>query len=420
MGQTVLPVQAVFDTTTDAFVGLYLAGDSSPVDVGAPTAAALAKGAVGNIAVSSLGTAYRPDGRHHLTVKSKELLSKKFQLRGTQARVGLLRCNILVVGDSTSAGVPARANSYPTYLAQVLTSMGRPATASSWFGLGGQTTMAAWQTYDPRISYGAGWTVQSNKTVGGQFPCNNGVDLTALSFTPTDAFDTIEIIYYRQTGNATFTVDIGGAVLTGGTINSAGATALQRATVSTGAAAALGTVNIKRNGTGTNLLIMAVMCYDSAKPMFNVWNGGWFGSVVADWSDSSVALSPINAINFLAPNLTIINLGINDWIAGTNLDTYLTNLQAVINAAAAQGDVILCSGFASSTALATEAIQLTFVDAIRNLAWTNNIPYMSYRDQFGTWADASAAGWTADARHPNSPGHARAACVLADFLTAAV
>lgn len=380
------------------------------------TSEAGAEGAISNIGVTANGTMIRGDGTIHLTQKNSKLLNKAWARRSAQARTGLFRANLLVVGDSTSAGTSLRSQAWPTYLSKMLTDMGRESLDSSWFGLGGKTTMADWKVYDPRINYGAGWVAHTNTSAGGLFPNNPSTDTSALSFTPGKAFDTIEILYYRKTGFSTFTVDIGGAVLAGGTINSSGATAIQRATVSTGAAPAASTVNIKRSATGGDLIIFAVICYDSTNLCHNVWNAGWFGSTVGEWADASLPLSPLNMIGFIAPHLTIINLGINDWVAGTALATFKANLALIIDAAAASGDVILCSGFPSQTTLTPDATQQVYVEAIKQLALQYNLPYFSNRQLFGTWDEASASGFTSDSRHPNAPGHARVAAAMADFL----
>jgi hypothetical protein len=120
-------------------------------------------------------------------------------------RTGQASATIAVVGDSgpagfrANAGVDSRALSYPTSLAKMLAANAlTPATAESWWGdadeilLGGT---ALYTTYNPAVTFGAGWTYNGGVTTfGGYCPFNNSTT-NALSYTPTTQVDTFDIYY---------------------------------------------------------------------------------------------------------------------------------------------------------------------------------------------------------------------------------
>src|SRR4051794_38579227 len=123
---------------------------------------------------------------------------------------------------------------------------------------------------------------------GGNFFRNTG-GTGAWSFTPSETFDTIDLYLLNATGNGQVTVDIGGAVLatidTG--VTSGGATAVVKTTAGTGAAAALGTVNVRRNGTGGLARLFGVVTRNSAIGKVHVVNLGAVGWASVDWAPAN-------------------------------------------------------------------------------------------------------------------------------------
>jgi len=117
-------------------------------------------------------------------------------------RAGKRNARLLCIGDSTTAGHGANssgmvanniAQSYPTVLANLMTSRG---SKSSWQSFLGSHNAASQNAFDSRISAGASWDYSVNAwTVGGTTHRSGGN--TNFSFTPTEAWDTAEILFVR-------------------------------------------------------------------------------------------------------------------------------------------------------------------------------------------------------------------------------
>lgn len=350
----------------------------------------------------------------------------KWRTAMAKVRAGAGSAKILNVGDSTTFGqgagtgasgtIGARAKSYPVFLATILTGMGLPAHSGSICGNGGLTD-TDFLAYDPRLALGAGWA-QSVITSLATRTWLNSSTVNPLTFTPAQAFDTIEIWYLQNAGYATFTVGVdGGAPLQ--TINAAGAQALVKATVT--CPAGTHAINIARNGTGGSLHITAINTLHSAAAAVSVIGAGWSGSAASSWDLISSPWSPGFAIPAIGADLTIINLGINNW-RGTppvDFDTFTTQYQSSLSRAKTTGDVIILGPVPSAYASANPQQQADYMAALYALAASNDVPLIDMTKRFRSYADANALGFYFDQLHPTGIGYADEAQFIARTLLAA-
>lgn len=326
---------------------------------------------------------------------------------------GTRNARILVIGDSASAGwggtnlatqINSQSLAWPTVLATLVPN----GSASTLFAdkntlIGGGGTVPL-SVFDSRMTLGS-WTQTvypgGSTTItslgGNMLRCASGT--TPLTFTPPNQVDTFEIYYATAGAAASMTAQID--ALTGASlanIDFSPAAALQKVTVT----AALGnhTLNLARvSGT---VSIIGIIAYNSAVKETTVINAGFSGSKIGDWVLSNGVFDPINVINLIKPDLVLLMLTSNDWVAGTNTTTYTANMQSMITACNSAGaDVILFSGPASSTASATQATQDTYTSIVQSLATSNGLRFLSMTTQIGDWTTNNAFGREFDALHPN-------------------
>lgn len=337
--------------------------------------------------------------------------TRKLRKGLANVRTGTANMNVAIIGDSTQAGDGAGTGTNGFDGARILTPArrlasnltGRGIVAAQETAIFGSAGVGAGQypsTYDPRLSYGAGWAATSAGIAGGYY--DNSTTTNALAFTPTIAFDTIVYWYGQNTGYATFTIDVdGGAAIE--TPNAAGSGALIKHTVT----CALGThtINWKRTGTGTNLRIMGCTVYNSATKTVDVWNCGVAGATSTSWINAANPWSPFNGLTSLAADLYIIDLGINDWINSTNLTTFSTQMQSIITACQTSGDVVLCNPVPQAIASTALATQLQYVSVLQTLQLTNDLPWVDFRNLMETQEISNTNGTQYDATHPNNLGY---------------
>ena len=116
---------------------------------------------------------------------------------------------------------------------------------------------------------------------------------------------------------------------------------------------------------------------------------------------------PPASIATAAPHLTDIMLGTNDYPAPTKtpIATFTANIQALITAAKASGDVRLLTPMPSSTSFAHLSDQADVMNALIGLASTNSIPLINLTTRFVDYTTLAANGFAAgDGVHPNNAG----------------
>jgi lysophospholipase L1-like esterase len=311
-------------------------------------------------------------------------------------------------GDGNTAMVNAKANCWPSIMANRLTTLG---TQSNWENIAGTQGNAnavadsAFQTggYKTGLNMGAAWTAQGTSTTFG------GVLYTAtaagtFSYTPEIAVDNFELWDIVDTGLGTISYNIDGGADTN--LVQAG-TAASRRTVIPAGASGTHTLNIKWvSGTG---YIGGVRAWNNAVKAFDFINGGRGSSTAADWA---VSVSPYNSLPVLtnlaaSADFVTIMLGENDEIQGKTESQFKTPYQTLINTAVAGGaNVLLITPIPVSSGTVALATQALMRQWCKDLAVTNSLPLLDLFAYYGDWVAMNAAGLMFSGGHPNKAGYA--------------
>ena len=195
------------------------------------------------------------------------------------------------------------------------------------------------------------------------------------------------------------------------TVNS-NATAAVTKTVVTFARGANRTLNLTASG-GAQHVIGAWM-FDGTNREIAVFNGSRSGWKASDATGAAGGggpeNSPLQVVDQLQPDLTIICLTINDWANAVSVSSWQTSMQTLITKAKATGDVILMSGVPSNITTTTQANQQAFVTALKSLAASNGVPMLDiWTRWYGAgagWSSNKALGWMYDDLHPSATGYA--------------
>lgn len=338
------------------------------------------------------------------------------------------RPRLLCIGDSTTRGVGSGnpdiiTNSYPTQLATILTGQGRDATAQSFIGGGGQISGDVF-TGDPRIAITGAWAkLIGTFSIGGIYIRNNNTtDFGTFTFTPVGDVDTIKYYAYSTSGTpVTVATSLDGAAdvnqvipgISGGGIPSP-------VTITT----TLGphSLAVKRAVTFTNDISVAAMeAYDSTKYQISVLNAGWPSAQSVGWNGiaNGYAPSPAMAADYYNPDLTIVQIGINDWISNggpVTLEQFRLRLRAIINNLINNSDVVIASPIPSAITSAPLATQQSFVDVMEELATEYNLLFIDVFSYFGSYEIRDPQGWYADDLHGSALGYSEVANYIADRI----
>lgn len=351
--------------------------------------------------------------------------TKMLHIRGAIARViyGGGRATIACVGDSTTRGVGGgtggteytnmKAYAWPLQFAKKLSGVGIPALCQGIFGTSKDTTNAALALEDVNLSLGSDWAPWVNiYGVGGGYFRQPASGTTALGYTPPLTWDTAKVLYLNSDA-CTATVKSGATTI--GTLTETAAGNVGVATFNQ----TLGNGEFSLTwASGSSLYISGMWFYNSAMPGVDVLNLGWETATSGNWTAQvgSTAFTPLTGLAALAPDLTIINLGINDWYNSLSVSAFQANIQEVITAALASGDCVLVAPIPSSTTIASVAKQAQFINVLYELALANNIPLvdLTYRDV--SYAVTSAWYW--NAVHHNETGYADDAQAFLKLLLA--
>ena len=335
---------------------------------------------------------------------------------------------ICFIGDSNTYGWYAndsnvgnwQPNSVPAVVANLMKSYGIPAQNHSWTSGTGGTNGDI--THDARVTIGTEWA--NDTASGGALTYTiSSTPGSTITFAPTGTVDTFKI-WYRDTGAGVFSWSINGGSATNVTLANSGAFASATVTGTLG----INTLTIALvSGT---VSIAGIESYDSTGAYVEVCNMGVGGSSSVVWNNAGTWGS-LTFLQALQPNLAVICLGIVDWMsANTSQANYLTNVQAVISAALASGDVILVVGMQTDTNYPTDtgtyswsaALMPQIVSAIYTLANTNNLAVIDIWSRWGPFSTASANGLTytgpggGHAQHPSQTGYSDIANIEVRYI----
>jgi lysophospholipase L1-like esterase len=328
-----------------------------------------------------------------------------------KVRAGTANAKLAFIGDSTTASwygvtdTTVRSKAYPNQCASIMAGLGITTGVQSFWGnnrLNNSTSLAA---FDSRAAMGA-WTIELfSNAIGGSFL--KGAAGTAFSWTPAVQVDTFDIYYI----NGSFNANIDGGA---NTANTPGGVNVKKMTMT----AALGTHTLNLTYVSGTVYVMGVDAYNSAVKQVSCWNWGYYGSDTTNWVTSTNLYDAVPAITFMAPDLSIIDLTINDIGNSVPVATAKTNLQTVINTCRLSGDVILnvpVPGQISGGR--TQAVIDSFASMIYDVAIANDCPMVSFNRRWVNYTSSNALGFMADALHPSTIGYVDKGQALSNVLS---
>lgn len=253
------------------------------------------------------------------------------------------------------------------------------------------------------------WTVAGNWTAslfgfGSLAVWTSGVSAGTCVFTDSRVtWDRADVYHLRGPGLGTITCTAtGGSGVNG--VGANGSSDAAKVTASAASASSANTVSIVP--TVANCYVTGVELWRNGTSVARIGNAGVGTTGVAQ----HVIPSQINTwgtiphMNAYQPDLTLIGLGVNDRGAGRTAAQFKTDMQTLVTAAKAVGDVILCTEMPSQAApQATNEAQ--FNDAIRELAYSNSVGLYDYYSRCISWASYNSRGMAADALHQNNLGY---------------
>jgi lysophospholipase L1-like esterase len=316
-----------------------------------------------------------------------------------KVRAGAGSAKLLCVGDSTIAGAFVNQQaSVPGRLSALLNSYYVKSDIDTIFASNG---MSATVTVDSRVTVGTGWTANFASWGAGGWSSASGA-AGSLSYTPNTSFDTVTIYYVKNSGHGSVTVNVdGGASL--GTINASNASLAVASTTYT-VTAGTHTINIT-GATGGQVFILGIEVALSTAPAVHVANAGKGASKTSDWIGTSGPYDFLTMFDLYQPDLTIIDLGINDAGVSTSTSTYQTNLTTIVTKAQLYGDVLLTS-FPPSGGSPHSTVEPTYLPILQAVATAKGCGYVDLYSRWVSYASANALGFMNDNLHPNSLGYA--------------
>lgn len=353
--------------------------------------------------------------RASLVTGAGNLALPKWRRALARVKAGTGNAFMMHLGDSTTAGsyatgngyqANARGSSYPTQLAALMAATGLSVNLNTFSGANaGSSDFLA---YDPRwLSLGTNWVVGSVSSFGGSFLWNNNAgNYTTARFQTSGVTDTIDIWYLQNTSYGTFTVSVDGGQSTSANIVAAGAVSMQKVT-KTFTRGANHIVEINKVADG-NVGILGFCAYDSQTKSIAVFNGGYPGKKASDFVANTNVWDPLPMLGTFAPDLTVINCNINDWLAGTATATFKSQLTTLIQQAQLSGDVLLLTGMCSKTTSASLAAQDAIAIATRELALSLGVPLLDISSSWVDYTTAFGNGFflpANDAVHPGATGY---------------
>lgn len=365
--------------------------------------------ATNTIGVTDTGDFVMPDGLLRIPGIAKKLGKWRAALAKTkQNYTGYNGAKLLLLGHSHIVGSGAsnssgynsngRLKNLATSLQRMFAQGLNPANANSIIGFGNTST---YPSFDTRIVVN-NWAVSTlNNSIGGSL--RSTTDGATIAFTPSNNVTTFELWYPISASQGQFNYNIDGGANT--LVDAANATpSLGKITANVSAGAH--TLNIIKVGT-TACNIKALLAYNTSlttgyNDEIQIIQAGHSGAKAADFAVSTNPWDGINEILAVAPDLTYIQISINDWVNATNVAAFKASVQLLIDAAKVTGDVILSTDCPSSTASTSTVVQMQYVNAIYELAVTNNTLVLDLYARLSSYDEANALGIMVDTLHGNS------------------
>jgi lysophospholipase L1-like esterase len=354
--------------------------------------------------------AIKPAGIAGLTNWTAENTSS-WSAAKAQVIAGTGNARLLFIGNSITAGSGATgdttgtyqknnaaAASYPTRLAEMLNASALPASWNSF--IGGQYE-SDWHAHDNRIDMG-GWTDYGLGSIGANVLAALGETGVKFSFTPSSAFDTVEVLgIYNGEWGIYVSVDEQPSAASVTMYNS------QRfgdATICSPIDLGEGYSTISVEHWANAGLISGLIASNSQRPEVLVMRAGWFGATIGNLTGAT-----LGGIEALRPDMTVIAMTVNDPATGITPEDFKAQYQMVIDAAKISGDVMLM--IEPQGVNGDDPLQLAFAQYVRDLGSTNNIPVFDMGSQWRPYA--ANEPFYFDGIHPNGSGYSDIGAKLA-------
>lgn len=324
-----------------------------------------------------------------------------------KARGSTNPARLAFIGDSNVAGqgagtggfglVNALANSFPKKIAN---SFGFQ--KDSFFGDQNSVSVSL-NSFDPRITLGSGWAVDSGLSAifGGRFIIGQSAASGKLAFTPTTSFTKFRYWYPTLSGlNSAVGVYVDGALIDTINQNAASGFTYKDYTVSSGTH----TIEFGVGGGTGNGFVAGVEIFDGTdKPV--LLQGGICSGKSADFNSSSNPWHYKSSLVNLAPDFTLIYCTINDADSSVSNSTYFTNIENLVKAVP-NSNGCLCVGFPFNTAKNLDGTIDDYARILKNIARDYGWFFIDCRSFLGrSYSKANASGYVFDAYHPNASGH---------------
>lgn len=344
----------------------------------------------------------------------------KFRAKLAGTKAGLNNTRVLCLGNSITAGaysngvVPASGDwcsgGWVNQLAKMFNAQGINAHSDSFMGF---SIVAR----DGRMTFPSPWLATVG-TIGGHYVASGGAGTSVMTYTPENPVDTFKVWYLTIPTAGVLACNINGG--TDVTVDQNTAISLGNLTVTGNLG--INTLNMRRT-SGGNAFVCGIESWNSTQSSVQFINAGWSGATTNDWLSQATAYSPGNFAS-LAADLTIISLNINDMLPsnGISVATMKTNLQNIITRALTTGDVLLIAEnpveVATTISLANQTL---YVNAVKELAVTNNLPLVNIFDRWVSYEYSNPLGYYAVGAypinlHPYPIGYQDYATAVFDFL----
>ena len=353
-----------------------------------------------------------------------------------QVRISAANMPVLCIGDSTTLGQDGAtaansvSRSWVTKLASRLSGQGLSTGSQNVLGehQAASAISSSIAVVDPRMTaLPTNWVLANaalfGTTDGGMAGSafQNGTDQTPLTFTPNTATDTLDVFYYDAGGPAILvkggatgtTVSNGGGVITVGNTNR-----MKRATV---VCPGTSVWTIQNNTTAGSIFIQGFSAYLSTTSEVSLYNVSASGKKVSYFAGSTANFFPFQ--NLTTPNvvagyapLAIINIGINDFNAATNVTTFQTTLNTLVTALQSAGTEVLL--IAPTPCTVGAASQVPYNAAIYTVALANNCAVIDLYQRWVSVASSNALGYYGDSgTHPSIMGYTDIASAVSQFFS---
>lgn len=293
-------------------------------------------------------------------------------------------------------------------------------SSDAWMAVSNRT-ISDYNSYSAQVSIPSGWTStgSGDPTLGGGMLKSN-TDTGWFTMTPVHPYDTVMVIYGKDTIGGNMDINIEGGSTLGTVSCNAATSGFETVTYTnvhgTGSA---GTGNVRLRGKGTNsALPIAILCWDSSiKTMLHI-QAGIGGYDAGEYAQAyGKGYSPLPVLAGLAPDGVIYNLGINDWIDTDTPEQFDASSRAILDVAAVSAGIAIVLPWSSATSVEFQGNQDQFIKKMRLMAIDYNAPVFDLYDHFGPNANWEGTLGYGDGIHPNAAGYLAQAEYMAPIFS---